>query len=134
MRPVLRETKLQVRIDTAQGHELIPRADAALQRRLVGYFDRLDGLFDRNLIFAPSRLDLGESTFTVTKNLHRDAPTGSGVRVVAEAPDGAFEAIELNGQSFALGVQWHPEAMATDDHLAIYRAMVNAVVDGRDAE
>jgi putative glutamine amidotransferase len=31
------------------------------------------------------------------------------LRVVATAPDGIVEAIELPGHRFALGVQWHPE-------------------------
>jgi putative glutamine amidotransferase len=31
------------------------------------------------------------------------------LRVVATAPDGIVEAIEIPGHRFALGVQWHPE-------------------------
>lgn len=34
---------------------------------------------------------------------------GEDVRVVARATDGIPEAIEVEGQPFALGVQWHPE-------------------------
>ena len=33
----------------------------------------------------------------------------SGLKVVATAPDGIVEAIEIPGHRFALGVQWHPE-------------------------
>ncbi len=32
-----------------------------------------------------------------------------GLDIVARAPDGTVEAIELRGHPFALGVQWHPE-------------------------
>jgi len=32
-----------------------------------------------------------------------------GVDIVARAPDGIIEAIEVPGHRFALGVQWHPE-------------------------
>jgi putative glutamine amidotransferase len=32
-----------------------------------------------------------------------------GFEVSATAPDGVIEAIECNGSSFCLGVQWHPE-------------------------
>ncbi len=31
------------------------------------------------------------------------------LKVVAKAPDGIVEAVELSGHRFALGVQWHPE-------------------------
>ena len=33
----------------------------------------------------------------------------SELKVVATAPDGIVEAIEIPGHRFALGVQWHPE-------------------------
>ncbi|MDR6866671.1 putative glutamine amidotransferase [Microbacterium resistens] len=38
---------------------------------------------------------------------------GSGVSVTGTAPDGVVEAIELDGLP-ALGLQWHPEALAGD--------------------
>jgi putative glutamine amidotransferase len=31
------------------------------------------------------------------------------LRVTAVAPDGVIEAVEVPGQRFAIGVQWHPE-------------------------
>ena len=37
---------------------------------------------------------------------------GTGMVVVARAADGIVEAIELPGERFVLGVQWHPENMA----------------------
>ncbi len=37
---------------------------------------------------------------------------GCGIEVVARAPDGVIEAIELVARRFVLGVQWHPEDMA----------------------
>jgi len=33
----------------------------------------------------------------------------AGLRVVATAPDGVIEAVELTGAAFCVGVQWHPE-------------------------
>src|SRR5438874_6120341 len=41
-------------------------------------------------------------------------------RVCAVAPDQIVEAIELPDQ-FALGVQWHPELLAGNEHLALYK-------------
>ena len=32
-----------------------------------------------------------------------------GLEIVARAPDGVIEAVEIPGQPFALAVQWHPE-------------------------
>jgi putative glutamine amidotransferase len=58
---------------------------------------------------------------------------GAGVLVSARAPDGVVEAIELPDLPFALGVQWHPEAVARHDprHTAIYRGLVDAARDAR---
>jgi gamma-glutamyl-gamma-aminobutyrate hydrolase PuuD len=39
---------------------------------------------------------------------------GEGLRVSARADDDVVEAIELGGQRFVVGVQWHPEQDATD--------------------
>jgi len=35
----------------------------------------------------------------------------TGLKVVAYAPDGIIEAVEGTGDSFLVGVQWHPEGM-----------------------
>ncbi|HEY6099754.1 MAG TPA: gamma-glutamyl-gamma-aminobutyrate hydrolase family protein, partial [Anaeromyxobacter sp.] len=58
---------------------------------------------------------------------------GHGVLVSARAPDGVVEAIELPDLPFAVGVQWHPEAVMRHDarQLAIYRGLVQAARDGR---
>jgi putative glutamine amidotransferase len=58
---------------------------------------------------------------------------GAGVLVSARAPDGVIEAIELPDQGFALGVQWHPEAVAPHEprHAALYRGLVAAARDAR---
>ncbi len=58
---------------------------------------------------------------------------GAGVLVSARARDGVIEAIELPGAPFALGVQWHPEAVARHEprHATIYRGLVAAAGDRR---
>ncbi|MFT4541625.1 MAG: putative glutamine amidotransferase [Planctomycetota bacterium] len=40
---------------------------------------------------------------------------GDGVHVVATAPDGVIEAIEIEGHPQVLAVQWHPELTAATD-------------------
>ena len=58
---------------------------------------------------------------------------GQGVLVSARAPDGVVEGIELPDVPFAIGVQWHPEAVARHEarHAAIYRGLVQAARDAR---
>jgi putative glutamine amidotransferase len=58
---------------------------------------------------------------------------GQGVLVSARAPDGVVEAIELPDLPFALGVQWHPEAVLRHEprHAALYRGLVRAARDAR---
>ncbi len=47
-------------------------------------------------------------------SLHRHALMGEGrFKVLATAPDGVTEAFEAVGDSFCLGVQWHPEYRLT---------------------
>ncbi len=49
---------------------------------------------------------------------------GRGLRATARAVDGTIEAVELAGDAFVLGVQWHPELDAHDDRL--FAALVRA--------
>jgi putative glutamine amidotransferase len=69
---------------------------------------------------------LGDGPVAVNSTHHQmvDQP-GKSVRVVATAPDGVTEAIEVGGQRFAVGVQWHPEIMG-GTQWEIYRALVQA--------
>ena len=53
---------------------------------------------------------------------------GAGLRSVAVGADGTVEAVERDGASWFLGVQWHPEDTAAEDHAQarIFRALVDA--------
>jgi putative glutamine amidotransferase len=51
---------------------------------------------------------------------------GRGLREVAWAPDGVVEAVEMDGDAFVVGVQWHPEELVGHDATA--RALFAAVV------
>jgi len=57
---------------------------------------------------------------------------GDGLVASGTAPDGVVEAIELPARRFALGVQWHPEAVARHEprHAAIYAGLVVAATRG----
>ena len=47
-----------------------------------------------------------------------------GLRVTGRADDGTVEAVEVLGQAFAVGVQWHPEEDSEDTRL--FAALVAA--------
>jgi putative glutamine amidotransferase len=56
------------------------------------------------------------------------AEVGDGVLASAHAADGVIEAIEVRFRRFAVGVQWHQELFARDEHDGnrIFAAFVNA--------
>jgi putative glutamine amidotransferase len=62
-------------------------------------------------------------------SLHHQAcnEIAPGLRVVAQAPDGMVEAVEVPDHRFVLAVQWHPEALpAAAESEALFRAFVAA--------
>ncbi|CAG9219515.1 Gamma-glutamyl-GABA hydrolase [Paraburkholderia sabiae] len=54
-------------------------------------------------------------------SLHRQGVAALAPRLVVEAraPDGLIEACRVDGHTFALGVQWHPEVMLEPDALSL---------------
>ena len=59
--------------------------------------------------------------------VHKLAP---GLRLLARAPDGIVEAVEMTDRPFFLGVQWHPERI-TDrpKQRDLFKAFVSATTD-----
>jgi putative glutamine amidotransferase len=52
---------------------------------------------------------------------------GSGLVVNAVASDGLVEGVEAPGESFLVGVQWHPEALPEDDSArALFKHFIDA--------
>jgi putative glutamine amidotransferase len=76
---------------------------------------RLHGIFGKG--------ELGVNTF------HHQAvkDLGEGLVATAWAPDGVIEAMELAGDTFVLGVQWHPERMIDGEMLKIFKAFIAAL-------
>lgn len=66
---------------------------------------------------------------------HQEAVVeASGPAVIsARAPDGVIEAVEIPSRRFAIGVQWHPEAFATQDNPGnrLFSAFVQAAQQRR---
>jgi putative glutamine amidotransferase len=55
------------------------------------------------------------------------AEIGLGLRATGFAPDDLVEGVEVEGASFAIGVQWHPECLPNDPgSQALFRAFVKA--------
>jgi putative glutamine amidotransferase len=76
---------------------------------------RLHGIFGKS--------ELGVNTF------HHQAvrDMGEGLVATAWAPDGVLEAMEIPGDAFVLGVQWHPERMIDGEMLKIFQGFVQAI-------
>jgi putative glutamine amidotransferase len=82
-------------------------------------------------IEAGSRLShaLGGVTSAHVNSYHHQAvhDLGRGVKPVAWAPDGLIEGVELPDRDFAIGVQWHAEAIVQQpEQLALFREFIGA--------
>ena len=70
---------------------------------------------------------------TIVNTVHRQAIAnlGSGLTVMARAPDGVIEAVTTaeDTDSFVLAVQWHPEYRAKDnpDSVRLFQAFGQAM-------
>ena len=62
----------------------------------------------------------GALSLRVNSTHHQAVHRFPAGQVSGAAPDGVIEAIELPAQQ-ALGVEWHPELLAGEEHLALYR-------------
>ncbi len=80
-------------------------------------------------IEAGSRLEqiMGSASIRVNSFHHQAVKSpGQGLKIAACAPDGIVEAVEGRGDSYILGVQWHPEGMRDDYAAALFRSLVDA--------
>lgn len=72
----------------------------------------------------------GEETLMVNSWHHQaNRQLPSSFNIAARANDGVIEALESSEHSFVLGVQWHPEIMATNNDqasLKIYEGFIEA--------
>lgn len=72
---------------------------------------------------------VGETELAVNSFHHQGIHRlGDGLREVAWAPDGLVEAVEMAGDRFVVGVQWHPEDLVGDDAAArrLFAGLVDA--------
>jgi putative glutamine amidotransferase len=68
-------------------------------------------------------------------SLHHQAVKvpGQALVVSASARDGVIEAVEISGQPFVIGVQWHPERLFVEDEASrrLFSAFVQAAAGAR---
>jgi putative glutamine amidotransferase len=59
-----------------------------------------------------------------------------GLKIVAQAADGAIEALEMPGHPWLVAVQWHPESIAAHDPVQqrIFDALVEAAAERRQRQ
>jgi putative glutamine amidotransferase len=77
---------------------------------------------------------LGHGQLMVNSTHHQAVrKVGKDVTISAVAPDGVVEAIESTAHGFALGVQWHPEYMASTIpvHTGLYKSFVQKAREHR---
>ena len=103
-------------LNVALGGSLYQDLSLCLSPTLTHYRKgQLDyGLYHKIEVEADSLLRsvLGQSNLEVNSSHHQVVNRlGKDLKAVARAPDGIIEGIESSGDSFTLGVQWHPEAM-----------------------
>lgn len=96
----------------------------------------------RNRTNHPVRLEPGSrlaaivgQTEVTTASWHHQAirQVAPGLKVVAHAPDGTIEAVEMPAHPWLIAVQWHPELTAADDpsQQRIFEALVAAAKNRR---
>ncbi len=76
---------------------------------------------------------LGGVEFGVNSAHHQAVrKPGAGLEIVAHAPDGIIEALEMPERPFCLSVQWHPEAMVKINATMrpLFEALIRAARSG----
>ena len=74
---------------------------------------------------------VGATEMAVNSAHHQAArDVGEGVLVDAVAPDGVIEGIESTRHRFCLGVQWHPEYEIDRGDARIFKAFIEACLQG----
>jgi len=84
---------------------------------VIALSSRLNKIFNREKI-------------TVNSLHHQHITNAGNLTVSGKSPDGIIEAVEMEGERFAIGVQWHPELLALFDFKEekLFKALVDAAV------
>ena len=92
-----------------------------------------DGLWTNHAVHVESgsllATAMGASEASTTSGHHQAVDRlGEALEIVAVAPDGVVEGLEVPGHRWAVAVQWHPEVTAAEDatQQGIFDALVRA--------
>lgn len=94
------------------------------------------GVFSDNEVFVEPQTKVAELLHSgdtlVGKSYHHQAidELAPGLNVSARSDDGTVQAVEVEGVTFGIGVQWHPEH--TPDDLRLFEGLVDAARDYRN--
>ncbi len=103
-------------LNVALGGSLVQDIPSQVPDALQHSFDRKTT--PRSYLAHPVKIDPGSRLARVmqlemaqTNSWHHQSikQVADRLQVTAVAPDGVIEAVEVSGQRFAIGVQWHPE-------------------------
>jgi putative glutamine amidotransferase len=103
-----------------------------LQQHYDGHFDLAhfnQGIHDVHLEPGSMLAKVMGATDVAVNSLHHQAldVVAPGLTAVGHSADGLVEGVEVEGCTFALGVQWHPEMLRhRPEHLALFEALVAA--------
>lgn len=89
------------------------------------------GDVSHKIFFEPGSVlyDLfGDWTYANSYHHQATKDIGSDVKVIAHSEDNIVEAIQLKSRKFALGIQWHPEAMFAHGNESM-RPLFEAFID-----
>lgn len=126
-------------LNVALGGTLIQDIPAEVPDALQHSFD--DAVVARDYIAHPVKIENGshlrqviQSEIASVNSWHHQAlkRIAPNLTVVAQAPDGIIEAVEVDGHRFAIGVQWHPEWLYRNqpEMKRLFTALVEASSNG----
>jgi len=100
---------------TSEGLEVPPDYPTHMVKVKIG--SRIHRIFGKEVLWVNS--------------FHHQAVKDVGENFIATAwaEDGIIEAIEYTGDSFILGVQWHPELMINGEMMKLFEEFVKAVME-----
>jgi putative glutamine amidotransferase len=126
-------------LNVALGGTLIQDIPSEVPDALEHSFD--DAAIPRGYIAHPVKVVAGshlrqvlQSEIVPVNSWHHQAlkRIAPDLKVVAQSPDGVVEAVEIEAHRFAIGVQWHPEWLYTDqpEMKRLFTALVEASRNG----
>ena len=126
-------------LNVALGGSLLQDIPTQVPDALPHSFDRKTT--PRNYLAHPVKIDPNSQLARImqleaasTNSWHHQSikQAADRLRVAAVAGDGVIEAVEVPGQRFAIGVQWHPEWLFEErlEHRRLFEELVRASTDG----